>query len=240
MSKMWHDAFEWAERLGPGEQVDVGDVEQQVIDRAPFVLHRRERLQGLWSVCLPRSVGNQILVLLSGLAPIAGALAFAGNVQFRNIQSPGVAVGIAGPIVLLCFVLGFLCQIIGFGGWLRVGRRSRESDLILSGLLLIGSSLTLVFAAVHEAVQVSDFHLWPAWASLVASTVATAAFSLGNSSQVLPAADVSRLTELESQFLVDQRNAALKEAAKRGAVKLKNVNKAINKPLGALVAPRKG
>ena len=240
MNKMWHDAFEWAERLARGEQVEVGDVEQQVLDRAPFILYRHGRLQGIWSICLPRSVGNQILVTVAGLAPIAGALAFAGNVQFRNIQSAGVSTGVASQIVFVCFLIGFGCQIIGLAGWWRTGMRTRESDFMLPGLLFVGSGLTLIFAAVRDGVEVGAVYMWPTWASMVAALVALAFFAFGNSGKSLPEVDISGLSEVETQVLLDQRNAALKEAAKRKAVRLRSVNKAIKKPLGALVAIRKG
>lgn len=239
MKTMWHDAFEWAERIGRGDQVEVGDVEQQVLDRAPFILYRYERLQGIWSICLPRSVGNQILVVLAGLAPIAGGLAFAGNVQFRNIQSTGVSTGVADQIVLVCFLIGFGCQIVSFAGWWRTGMRTRESDLMLSGLLVIGSAFTLIFAAVRDDVAVGSVNMWPTWASLVAALGSLAFFVFGNSDKSLPAVDIRDLSERETQVLLDHRNAALEEAAKRKAVRLKSVNKAIKKPLGALVAPRK-
>lgn len=239
MNKLWHDAFEWAERLGRGAHVEVGEVEQQVLDRAPFILYRYKRLRGMWSVCIPRSVGNQILIALAGLAPIAGALAFAGNVQFRNIQSTEFSSGVASQIVFVCFLIGLGGQIVSAAGWWRIGMRTRESDLMLSGLLAAGSGFTLILAAVRDDVEAGSAHIWPVWASLFAALVSVAFFVFGNTSKSLPKVEISGLSEAETQILLDQRNAALKEAAKRKAVRLKSVNKAIKKPLGALVGPRK-
>ncbi|MFE6508846.1 hypothetical protein ACFVDI_17370 [Nocardioides sp. NPDC057767] len=237
---MWHDAFEWAERLRRGEQVEVADVEQQVLDRASYILYRDERLQGIWSICAPRSLGNQILVALSGLAPVAGALAFAGNVQFRHVQSTEFSTGAATQIVLLSFLIGLGCQIVGIVGWWRAGLRTRESDLLLSGLLLGGSGFTLVFAAIRDGVDVGGVYMWPTWASFFAALASLCSFVFGNSTKALPKVEISDLSEVETQLLLDHRNAALKEAAKRKAVKLRTVNKAIKKPLGALVVTRKG
>lgn len=235
MKSMWHDGLEWAERLRPEDQVDVGVVEQEVLDRASLTLYRHERLKGVWAPWLPHTAKNSIVVLLSGLAPIFGGLAFAGDVQFRNIQSQGVSAGIAIQVVLVCFLIGTACQIMAFASWWRIGRRTREADLMASGLLLVGAVLTLVFAAVSGEVGVGDPHLWPTWTALVAAVVSVPAFWFANSATALPKIDISRLTDVESQILLVQRNSALKEAAKHKAVRLRTVNKAIKRPLGALI-----
>lgn len=239
MKKAWHDAVDWADRLPVGVKLTVGDVEQEVLDRAPYILYLRERLQGFWSLCLPRSVGNQVVVTLSGLGPIAGGLAFGTGMEHRNIQSEGLSTGLAVRVVWMCFLVGFLCQVLAFAGWLRVGRRSRESDSMGACLLLGGSVLALVFAAAVEEVSVRDIELWPAWASVVAAVLSLAAFLFGRSDTSLPAVDVNQLTEEQRQVLMRQRDEALKIAAKRKVVRLRTVNRAVGKPLGSLVARSK-
>lgn len=239
MKNLWHDAVDWADRLPRGIKLHVGDVEQEVFDRAPYVLYRRERLQGLWTVCLPRSIGNQVVVTLSGLAPICGGLAFMGDTQFRNMHSEGLPEGAAVQVVWICFLIGFLCQALAVAGWLRVGRRTREADSTGSGILLAGSGLALVAAAARDGVEVSDIQLWPVWACLIGATGAIAAFLLGRSDCQLPTVDVDSLADDERQVLVDERDAALKIAAKRQVVRLRTVNRAVGKPLGSLVARRR-
>lgn len=236
----WGDAVYWADRLPTGQKLDVWDVEQEVFDRAPYILHVEERLRGIWSLCKPRSVGNQVSVALFGLAPIAGGLAFIGDVQFRNIQSPGVSLGVARQIVSVSFGVGFLCQVLAIAGWMRMGRRTLETDFTQSGLLLAGSALTLTFAVVRDGVTVADHHLWAAWGSLIAALIAIAAFSLARSETPLPTVDIEQLTERESAVLVDQRDAALRIAAKRQVVRLRTVNRAVGKPLGSLIERRRG
>ncbi|MGH3090593.1 MAG: hypothetical protein ACRDSJ_25220 [Rubrobacteraceae bacterium] len=236
MKKTWHDAVDWADRVPKGVKLTVGDVEQEVLDRAPYILYLHERLQGFWSLCLPRSAGNQVVVALSGLAPICGGLAFTGETQFRNIHSEGLSTGVGIQVVWVSFLIGFACQVLAITGWLRVGRRTRESDSGLSGMLLAGSALTLVLAALIDEVKVSDIQLWPAWASLIAAVLSIAAFVLGGSDRPLAEIDVDRLTDDERQILMDQRDAALKIAAKRQLVRLRTVNRAVGKPLGSLIA----
>lgn len=238
VKKVWHDAVDWADRVPKGVKLTVGDVEQGVLDRAPYILHLHERLQGFWSLCLPRSAGNQVVVLLSGLAPITGGLAFTGETQFRNIHSEGLSTGVGIQIVWVSFLIGFACQVLAIAGWLRVGRRTRESDSSLAGMLLAGSGLALVLAAVIDEVQVSDIELWPAWACLIAAVVSITAFVLGRSDRQFAEVEVDRLTDEERQVLIDQRDAALKVAAKRQVVRLRTVNRAVGKPLGSLVARR--
>lgn len=106
-------------------------------------------------------------------------------------------------------------------------------------MLLAGSGLALVFVAVIEEVKVSDIELWPAWASLVAAVLSIAAFALCRSDRPLAAIDVVRLNNDERQVLIDQRDAALKVAAKRQVVRLRTVNRAVGKPLGSLIARQK-
>lgn len=239
MKKTWRDAVDWADRLPVGVKLTVGDVEQEVFDRAPYILYLHERLQGFWSLCLPRSVGNQVLVTLSGLGPIAGGLAFAKGMEHRNIQSEGLSTGLAVQVVWVCFLVGFLCQVLAFAGWLRVGRRSRESDSMGAGLLLGGSVLALVFAAAADGVSVRDIQLWPAWASVAAAVLSLAAFLFGRSDTPLPAVDLPKLTDGQRQILIGRRDEALKIAAKRKVVRLRTVNRAGGKPLGSLVARTK-
>lgn len=239
MKKTWHDAVDWADRLPKNVQLTVSDVEQEVLQRAPYILYLHERLQGFWSLCLPRSFGNQIVVLLSGLAPIFGGLAFAGETQYRNLHTEGLSTGVAIQVVWICFLAGFVCQGLTLTGWLRVGRRTRESDVIASGLLLVGSALTLVFAAGNDEVDISDLQLWPAWASLTAAVVAVTTLVFGGSDRPLPRVAVDQLTPDECQVLIEQRDAALKIAAKRKMVRLRTVNRAVGKPLGSLIARRR-
>lgn len=239
MKNAWLDTVDWADRLPVGTKLTVSDVEQEVFDRAPYILYLHERLRGFWSLCLPRSVGNQVVVVLSGLSPIAGGLAFAGETQFRNIQSEGLSTGAALQVVWVCFLIGFLCQLLAFAGWLRVGRRSREADSMGAGMLLVGSGLTLTFAAILDDVDASDIQLWPAWASLAAAAISIGAFVLGRSDKQVPAVDLGQLTDDQRQTLIDQRDAALRIAAKRRVVRLRTVNRAIGKPLGSLIARRR-
>lgn len=238
MKSTWLDAVDWADRLPVGVKLTVSDVEQEVFDRAPYILYLQERLRGCWSLCLPRSVGNQIVVLLSGLSPICGGLAFAGETQFRNIHSDGLSAGVAVQVVWVCFLIGFLCQTLEVAGWLRAGRRTRESDLMTSGLLVVGSGLTMTFAAVLDDIEVSDVHLWPVWVALIAATMSIAAFVLGRSDKQPPAVEMDQLTDSQRRALIDQRDAALKIAAKRQVVRLRTVNRAVGKPLGSLIARR--
>lgn len=116
VKKTWHDAVDWADRLPKGAKLTVSDVEQEVLDRASYILYLHRRLQGFWSLCLPRSVGNQIVVLLSGLAPIIGGLAFTGEAQFRNIHSEGLSTGVGIQIVWVSFLTGFACQVLEIAG----------------------------------------------------------------------------------------------------------------------------
>lgn len=240
MTMMWHDATNWADRLRPSVELDVSDVEQEVLDRAPYILYRHERLQGFWSLCMPLSVGNQIVLTLSVVAPLLGVLPLLGGIEFRNIQTHAVSTDTAMRIAGTCFLIGFLCQALDVAGWLRMGRRTQEGSLMMSGILLVSSGLALgAGAAIHKAVP-TDINLWPAWASLIAAVAASASFRLGGSDRQLPPVDVSQLTDSERQVLLDQRNAALKTAAKRKVVKLRKVNKAVDKPLGSLIARRNG
>lgn len=107
-----------------------------------------------------------------------------------------------------------------------------------SGLLVVGSGLTMTFAAVLDDIEVSDVHLWPVWVALIAATMSIAAFVLGRSDKQPPAVEMDQLTDSQRRALSDQRDAALKIAAKRQVVRLRTVNRAVGKPLGSLIARR--
>ncbi len=236
------NAADWAAEVKPGEPHEPADAEQVVLDRAGFILDRRHRSRGVWLSLLDEtSTGFKIFAVISVLAPILGMTAFwAGGLSGRHMTSFDFAASTENRIAIVAFSVATLCALVHIAGWLKLGRRSVESDLLRAGAVALFSLIALVQIWFRpEQIEFGPATLAMA-ASLLTSGIGLVLFLVAGSDEPFPAVDFAVLSDDDRDVLLAQRAAALAKLAERELIKTRQANRATERPLGALVGRRIG
>ncbi|MER7556368.1 hypothetical protein ABTZ46_05470 [Nocardioides sp. NPDC126508] len=179
------------------------------------------------------------LAVISILAPILGMTSlWAGGFFGRGYRDYDFGSSTESTITVVTFSIAALCQIVHIGGWMRLGRRSVESDLIRAGAVAACSILTLIqLWARPGQLDVGPVTI-AVVSALVAALVGLLIFLLAGSTSPFPDVDLTRLSDDDRDTLLAQRAAVLTKLAERKLIKIRQANKATERPLGSLVGRR--
>lgn len=236
------NAAEWAAAVKPSEPHEPADAEQAVLDRAGFILDRRHRSRGVWLSLLDEtSTQFKVFAVISVLAPILGMTAFwAGGLSGRHMTSYDFAASTENRIAVVAFSIAALCALVHLAGWLKLGRRTVDSDLVRAGAVALFS----VIALGQIWFRPEQIEFGPATLAIIASLLTAglglALFLLAGSDEPFPEIDFAMLSDDDRDVLLTQRAAALAKLAERELIKTRQANKATERPLGALVGRRIG
>ncbi|TQL68406.1 hypothetical protein FB381_2295 [Nocardioides albertanoniae] len=177
--------------------------------------------------------------VISMFSPILGMTSFwAGGFFGRGYRDYDFGSSTENMIAVVTFSIAALCQLVHIAGWVRLGRRSVESDLIRAGAVAVCSILTLIQLWARPGQLEGGSVTIVVLAALVVSLIGLLLFLVAGSTAPFPDVDLTALSDDDRNTLLAQRAAALTKLAERKLIKIRQANKATERPLGSLVGRR--
>lgn len=181
----------------------------------------------------------KVFAVTSILAPILGMTSFwAGGLGGRSYRDFDFGSSTENTIAVVTFSIAALCQMVHIGGWIRLGRRSVESDLVRAGAVSVCSVVTLIQIWARPGQLDLGSVTIVVVSALALALLGLLVFLVAVSTDPFPDIDLTKLSDDDRDTLLAQRAAALTKLAERKLIKIRQANKATERPLGSLVGRR--